>query len=496
MTQFKVRSEKFEIVFWVIISLGLLFIFSSFPMMKVRYDIWQHLGSIDSLVLHPEVRVFRSNWHSTWALIFRFFSIDSIYQYSVIIHRVQFILCCVIVYNASKLIYQALLVDNFLLNKNKWISSLSISSLMIWLTILGTESGFQQAWIMWYSVNYQITLPLLFLGLALSVNLLACKQDTGIIYIKSIQIIIIIVVIYLYHASELAYLVIYVPILCICFGLGLRKENAILIIVGALGFASILVYFYIDRVPELIKFALMGDYKRINELIFEYGAYNISGGNRFSANWNELYFFSFFLVIPIMLFAYYKPTLLNIKVLYFIAFSLIFCIIPNFIFSAGLVSLISYPGIVNRYYFASFIFVLVPLLSYLILDKFGKLKYPEIGVIITLSCIVIIFFLSKGLNNNGVYYQNIKSIKNSLDIKKVGIDITNDDIEFIGKQIQVAYLDHTFEEIIFCASYEKSYIVKYLYRQNNILFERRRPYSERECQEYAKKNKKMPIYIK
>ena len=102
---------------------------------------------------------------------------------------------------------------------------------------------------------------------------------------------------------------------------------------------------------------LSGDFSGIKNKINIYGTYNILGGNRYNANWNELYRLSIFLVAPIAFLAWSKSNNVNKRVLLFIICSLIFCFIPSFKFSSGIASLISYDGIVNRYYFASFIFL-------------------------------------------------------------------------------------------------------------------------------------------
>ena len=183
-------------------------------MMKVRFDIWQHIGNIDRLIFDPSVKITRTNWHAVWAFVLRTLGPSDVFTHATIVHRSQFVLNAIIIYHASKQIFSALFEkDHFAeeKNKNQWISSLALCSVLVWFTIVGTVSTFQQAWIMWYSVNYQITLSFLFLSIALIVNVI-CLEQTKKIYIAKLSIAFtFLILIYMFHAGELAYLIFYLP---------------------------------------------------------------------------------------------------------------------------------------------------------------------------------------------------------------------------------------------------------------------------------------------
>ena len=212
--------SSYDTIFWLIIVIGFSLIAVSYPMMKLRFDIWDHADRIKVLVLDPLGSIpSRRNWYAAWAYVFRLLGINDIFTFATIIHRTQFILSCILIYTAAKQIYSALLpLNTNVRNENNWLSSLALSSVLVWLTIIGTFSFFQQAWIMWYSVNYQITLPMLFLSLGLLVNVLALAQTPQQITFKSGIALALLLGVYLFHAGELAYLVFYIPILMVCFG--------------------------------------------------------------------------------------------------------------------------------------------------------------------------------------------------------------------------------------------------------------------------------------
>lgn len=500
--KFHKAANGYSITFWSVVAVGLVFIASSHPMMKLRFDIWQHVGNIDILVFNPDAKVVRSNWHSTWAFVLRAIGAKDVFEYAVIIHRVQFILNCIIIYFSSKLLFSALLPTVEIMNsrsnasRKHWLSSLAISSVLVWLTIIGTVSTFQQAWIMWYSVNYQITLPILFLALTLIVNGFTVSQSKKNVVIKLCGSLALLTLIYFYHAGELAYLVFYMPILLICFITKKNFKNTLILMTLSLIIVLVGAKFYSDIVPGLIKLLKAGDLHQIKHRINIDGLYNIQGGNRYQANWNELYALSVLLVVPAAMLAWIKRTHFNQRVFLFIALSLVFCFIPTFKYSAGIASLISYDGIVNRYYFASFVFVVLPIFVYSVVWNVKFLRHPTTLVAIVLVLMGLVFSYSRSINHGGIYYQNVKSIRDSLYQDRVGLEMPAIEVESIGRQIKEADRKYGAEQIIFCANYDKSHIVRYIYRKQNILFHRGHlSITLDQCRDYAKSKNKLAVVI-
>ena len=495
-------SDVYSIVYLLLVGLGFLFVASSFPMMKLRFDIWQHIDHIHSYVLDPNANVTgRAAWLKLWAAVFRVLNIDDIFTYAVIIHRIQFVLSCVLVYFAAKQLFMALLKfdENVTEHtKRQWLSSLAISSVFVWLTIIGTHSFFQQAWIMWYSVNYQITLPMLFLALGLSVNALTVAQSTQLVVSKALGAFVLVLGIYLFHAGELAYLLFYILIGILCFG-SKFKFNWKYVLLGAVFLGMVLyvmIRMYSDHVPALITLMKNGEYSKILTDIQAKGKWNaVDGGNRFSANWNELYRLSVFAFILVVVFAWFKPLQVNQRVLCFVGLSLIFCFIPTFQYSAGLVSLISYDGIVNRYYYASLIFLILPLFAYFIVINFKAIRHPIglLGVVFFVMLSVLIY--SKKINNEGVYFKNVQSIRNSIKTKKIDIGVPDDFISLIGFKIKTA--EAKFQDVgyIYCGSFESLYIARYVYRKKNMLFDRLGSYSIADCENHARDFGKKIAYL-
>lgn len=489
---------NFNKLFLIIVAIGILFILNSNPMMKPLFDIWQHIGNIDSLVNDPKASIIRTNWHGTWALIFRVLNIDDIFVYAKIIHRAQFIFNCLIIYYSSKLFFTSLIIKDNQFIKNELISSLALSGTIVWVTIIGTVSTFQQAWIMWYSVNYQITLSLLFMALALCVNAIVVQQINSIVCFKIFAAICILIVIYFYHAGELAYLVIYIPIFVMCFirRKHLISKSFIYILFGIFFILFFAVRYYTDHIPRLLTLLNAGDVKTILSEIMQKGKWNVlDGGNRFEANWNELYKSTLLLFVPVVYVLLKSKKNINQNVLYFILASLVFCFIPNYIYSAGVASMVSYDGIVNRYYFASLIFLFLPLAVYSVNDRFQFFKNPINILLLVFLTMMSVFIYSKFYNGKGVYYQNVKSIQNSIYKDRVGVMLLATDIRSVENQIYKAINMYGDDKILFCADGVKSIIIRYHFRKKNVLFSRGYTYPVKECERIANQENKKLILI-
>lgn len=494
--------NSYRLLFWTILFLGLTFVVLSFPMMKLRFDIWQHIDQIRSYVIDANANVTsRAVWLKMWAYVFRFLNINDIFTYATVIHRVQFVLSCTAIYFAAKQLFKALLMfdeSESEIEKKHWLSSLALSSVVVWLTVIGTFSFFQQAWIMWYSVNYQITLPMLFLALGLSVNALTVAQSTKLVVYKATSAFALVLGIYFFHAGELAYLVFYILIGVFCFGskFQFNWKHALM---GA-AFLCVVLYalirMYSDHVPALITLIKNGEFSKIVTEIQAKGKWNaVDGGNRFSANWNELYRFSVFAFIPAAIFAWFKPLQINQRVLFFIGLSLMFCFIPTFQYTAGLASLISYDGIVNRYYYASLVFLVLPFCAYLIVINLKIIKHP-IGLLgLVFFAMLSVLIYSKKINNEGTYFKNVQSIRNSIKSKKIDIGLSDDFISTIGFKVRAAELEFQNVGYIYCGSFESLYIARYVYRKENMLFDRLGNYSTADCEDYAKNFGKKIAYL-
>jgi hypothetical protein len=147
------------------------YVLYSYPMMYPGLDVYIHLVRIDAGS--------NGRWALFWHRLFELLQIDQALLRALMIHRVQTALTGVLLYLTAawllRLVFSSLRVDTALIRLGAWYS------VLIWLLMHGTVSRpingstrIWQAWLQWYSVNYQIALPLaLFAVAALLYGLLA-----------------------------------------------------------------------------------------------------------------------------------------------------------------------------------------------------------------------------------------------------------------------------------------------------------------------------------
>ncbi len=162
-----INSEKF---FYLLITLTVVAILFTDPFLKYPYDMFTHLQWIDeqSNVTSPERKYI---WHYVWAQIFNFFHIDRthIFLRAQIIHYIQSISIFIMIFYTSKIFIKNLFIKISL----NTLNYLGYWSALIWFTVFSTASEYHhQVWILWYSINYQITLPLTLLMAGLSISLI------------------------------------------------------------------------------------------------------------------------------------------------------------------------------------------------------------------------------------------------------------------------------------------------------------------------------------
>jgi hypothetical protein len=298
------------------------------------------------------------------------------------------------------------------------------------------------------------------------------------------------ILILLFHAGELAYFIFYLPIFFICFADKLRSYKKYVLYGTA--FTIAVIYFgikiYKNQIPMLLTLIKNGAWQQMVVLIDVKGTWNVvGGGNRYAGNWNEMYRFSVYTLLGVAGLVCFNLVEVHKRVIAFIALSLIFCFAPSYVFSAGFLSLISYDAIVNRYYSASFLFLALPLCIYLMIKKFKFFNHPVYIIITTIVAVGAVYSYSKFFNNQGVFYQNIKSITTSIKAKKLDVEISELEIIDIGKQIQIAESVANASDFMYCGPYKKIHMIAYLYNRKNVYFDRGQDYSLSLCEEVAKK---------
>jgi len=425
----------------------------------------------------PNIPTGRKLWHYSWAYIFYLFDIDSsqIFLRAKIIHVIQTIISLTSIYYFSNVIIRNVFKDI----PSVQLRWLSLWSVLIWLTIFATFStAYHHVWMIWYSVNYQITLPLFWYMLGLTLVLLLEKTSWKIKLFFILQIILLTRFILQVHSMEFLYYLMHMSIFGLVFAdkvyLFLKRYFYLII-----PLILVTIYMFKHYQPEKSKLFKYLSWEKLPELyayIMKAGAYLINGYNRAFASINELMYFILYFAIVFLTYLFwkrYKGEKLKIewRVLLFTILTSLFVLIPLYQFSGGVFSVITKMVVVNRLYYSASIFVLIPLFYYALFQNY-KPGHIHLFIAFTLISVTLFSKYYNGLNHN--YYKNILSIKDSFNERRVGFNLSQEQINTIGKMI-VNYEQnkHTNKKIKFYARTDIAFVIKYIYHKN-VYWESRR----------------------
>jgi hypothetical protein len=417
------------------LAILLIFIFLSQPFLKIPYDAWDHLIKIRNIYDHgncylywPDDTSFMCLWHFLWAGVFKIFKISDTFIWARIIHASQSILAAGAIYYYSKTVLRILSPDNEKINLNilSWIA------VLLWFIGNGTFSiVHQQAWIMWYSVNYQgFTLPLFWYLCAIVLQIFFQNPSKLRRIFIVLQAISISAVISAAHPSEQIYFFIHVIILCAIqykILLSFRARTYIYFafaVVSGIGFFILLFKYQIIPMPIIIQNTTWSE---ILSKIQWIGSVNVDGGwNRFPNSFSEIAILSIILAVIYRVFMFMKPENPSIRRCfdYLLISSCLFFIIPLTKITSGIIGYITFSETVWRFVFGSPWFVFLPFITYRIITFLSRRASLYI---VNILVIVGVFLLSKY-----VFYQalsgNVQSIISSIDSHKVGIQYSREDI--------------------------------------------------------------------
>lgn len=505
---FKSVFDNNERNFYLLFTLTIISIFFTNPLLIYPYDVYTHLQWIDiqnNAVSVPKVRYV---WHYVWANIFQFLHIETtqIFLRAYVIHFTQVLTIFLILFYFSRVIIRNLFIQLTPIESNY----LAYWATMIWFTIFATYSVNQhQVWILWYSVNYQISLPLTLLITGLSVSLALEHLSLKIKIIYILLILLFSYVILRIHPMEYIYFVMYIGVLFLIFmdkfiRLWRRKifysipltllflffltQLISLIKSSSYQKLSILNYLSVEKLPELLS------------KIHTEGKLLVSHLNRASVSINELICLSLFLIVVmciLILYRHYKeyPSYINIRIAIFLLITSFFVLIPLLEFAGGLASIMTYTAVVHRFYYSSLLFLVVPSFIFYILTLMKVKNLLQINLAIVLVLLGV-FFYSKYISTTHNYYKNSISIKNAFNKEKMKFNLSNKQIEVIGEEIQYyESLNNTHEKIMYYARDDIAFVIKFIYRKP-VLYNRRGSKNYINSYHRHKKEKYFPVLFK
>ena len=473
------------------------------PMMHIGFDIWHHLDQIEVLVQNPQAEVLRPTWYQFWAWVFRTTGVESVFTRANIIHITQTLLTLLMVFASARIILRCTLPAPAGSSLSKAhsleLNYLAFGSVLIWLISCATFSIYQHhVWLVWYSVNYQITLPAYLLLCAISMSLIV-EPHTRLLFIaKAVLALVLIVFILKVHAAELIYYVWILLITSLIFGGYWLRRGRWKWLLAALAFGMVGVYvvsiFYHDRVPELISLAGQGRLGEIATKLDSYGQQQIDGMNRRSSGWNEIFTGSVLIVPGVLVLAWRQRSRVNVRMVAWVCLASYLIFIPIWKWTAGLAAMLSYTSIVSRHYFSSMVFLVIPLACYLLL---GNVKRHRLWWLNGMMVVVLVvgWGISKSKPEPGNLAKNVHSLKSAFMPSRMDINISPQDIALVDQRVRSAEAQYGAKNILFYTRPDLGYIVKYVLKRPNIYFDRRDPMTLDGFYEQAKKEGKYPVII-
>jgi hypothetical protein len=416
--------------------------------MVYPFDVYTHLGWIDKQNLNTLSPAHRETWHYIWAYIFDIFHIskNAIFQRAAIIHYTQFIITFGIIFYLSRVVFQILFKSISFLS----LHYLAYWSTLIWLTIYANFSvHYQQVWIAWYSVNYQITLPLTLLTLALTLSMIFNPYSKVRKTIYTIVILIFSYFIIKIHAMEYIYFLMYLSILLLVhvdiifkyIRQNLLLSSGVMIFFTFAGIEIIyLMKDFIYRDTPLLKYLSIEKFPLLMAEIKKHGTHVLQYYNKATTIINELIVVSLFLILLFTILFFYRrvkhmPLLINVRMLIFLGITSLFILIPLFTYSAGLASLLTYDTVSYRFYYSALIFLMMPAFVYYL---FTVIQFPNLLIINTVIILTLGFTLyySKNLSKHANYYTNVHSLQNMFSKEKMHFNLHQTYIGTIGTLLE------------------------------------------------------------
>jgi len=472
--------------------------------MRYPYDMWAHLIAIDNPYDYTTIPKSRELWHIIWREIFNIIGIsqsDILFRAKVI-HITQTLISFGSIY-----LFSLVVARNIYKNIPKLhLKYIAIYSTLIWFTIFATFSMYyHHTWIMWYSISYQVTLPLFWYITALSLILYLEDRPLSTRLFYTFQILILSLFIIKVHSMEYIYYLFFILILSLIF---FRKTVDILkkYYYAIVPMLLTIIYFlksYQAEDTRFLDYLYSGQFVEIYNLILYEGNLIVQGLNRANSAINELmYLILIVTIISFIPLIKNRARDINIRVYIFLILTSLFVVIPLFSLSAGIYSLLTKINVIHRVYYSSSIFLLLPISVYYLSSQF-KTKILYIFNISMITVLLLTIVYSKYISNSHNYYKNIQSLKRSIEGSKVQFNLSKDDILTIKRDLD-KYKQNS-PNSLFCGRGDVLMVLKYIYKEDTYWRGRRANISKEEFSKFCKINnikkciffetpKSLPIY--
>jgi hypothetical protein len=275
------------------------FVMMSHPMVRPGFDVWWHLGAVDApdrldSSAFPTRRIL---WHHFWHRVFSLLQVHDHFARALVIHRTQFLVTVFALALTGYLLLRVLIRKKSVVDGSLWTAALL--SAVFWLATNGTRSvahgggpgaDVAQSWLLWYSVNYQISLPLVLLSMALLLSAVDQERSTQARWGFVIGFFAALSVATLVHVAEVVYFLLFAVLVAALY---LRGRYAVVLAIALSVGGLLLAGLALNQayaVPRLMAFVLKGDLFGALDAIQQEGELLRSTGlTRIDTGWHVLH---------------------------------------------------------------------------------------------------------------------------------------------------------------------------------------------------------------
>ena len=395
-----------------------LFALNSYPMMYPGYDIHFHLENIKHITHHAN-----NSWHKLWsAVFFQTNTPDLESLRGLIIHRTQVLLTLAMLASSAYLFLSTALKG---LDKHTKFQ-LATMGIVTWLMMHGTYSSpigephhsarHVLSWLQWYSVNYQITLPLFFFGSATLVKAVTANQlrHTVLWSVLSLGTAYLIARL---HAAELVYFLFVSSGIFVIYVLPKQRWFVLVLTAALLLVALKLGLMFTHRQPIILELLQPSRWAELVTKMNEFGHLLVGSNlNRSETTWHSLYTVSLLAAVGTIFWAKEKG---GVQLVLLLVFSSLLAIGIHIHHSAGLLAMLIGQYITWRFGFSTLLFLGIPLLVGVWLERRqhtdSPLRTSVLALGVPTGLLVLVAMYSRWFEPLHPAYNFAKSVLFSLD---------------------------------------------------------------------------------
>jgi hypothetical protein len=412
------KVQAHPAVTWVLLGLMVLFALNSYPMMYPGYDFEHHLSNIRAVS-----SLANNDWHQAWAFVFQWLQVPDVdTTRALIIHRTQTLLTLGLLLTSAHLFLGVALPK---LGAHARLQ-LAVVATVVWLMMHGTYSSpagephysarHILSWLQWYSVNYQIALPMFFFGSATLLKAVTATHLRHTVLWSALTLVTAYLIARI-HAAELVYFLFVAGGIFAIYVLPNQRWYVLLLTAAVLALALKFGLMFSYRQPVILELMHPSRWGELVAKMNEFGHLLVGNNlNRSETTWHSLYTVSLLAVVGSIFWANNKGA---VQLALLLVFSSLLAIGIHIHHSAGLLALVIGEYVTWRFGFSTLLFLGIPLLVGVWLERRphtdSPLRTSVLALGVPAGLLVLVALYSRFFEPLHPAYNFAKSLLFSLD---------------------------------------------------------------------------------